>query len=549
MKINLGIVALIFVGWACQVRKQSTVRSIGEEQDPVEMEPKHDKTYKLKDKMAKADLAEVTKEQRIDYIKNAVIWTKPEREKVIKKQLYPKKLSKLDLTKELVCKFYEPKGFDDAPGGLSPKFLCDVPDPMDSSKVNTLKFKYSPVFPGAEFQFEPMTGSASSDLLRLFGYYADNETPVTVKCLGCPSPTGKNDPDVDPWKVTVGKRSGKVVNYTPQNITYNYASMEVKPPMYPILASQKSFWCQFTGKMGMSQCEGWSFEELFKHLPDDPAKKAAAAIQREGLVILMALIQHTDNKAGNQRLGCPYDKAEKDALGKFFCKEPVLMVQDAGRVFGSGKFATKVSLKPTRLFGIVPFVTVSGPVGTFSAVDYEAWKGVSVWKETGPNKCILQVGGSVSGTLFNIQVSKAGIDFVTGIIDGNPHFKEDITNIFEKNGFGQVYDRIQKHLDAGGMVLTSEKEYLTKREVPPSDWTSTFLDKVSKLKEKSGSCMPHPLAIDADDRANFSKNFLAIHFDTHRMSDNERDALGRASDPDVTGDTFGGDFWDSEEPN
>jgi hypothetical protein len=138
MKINLGIVALIFVGWSCQVRKQSTVRSIGEEQDPVEMEAKHDKTYKLKDKMAKADLAEVTKEQRIDYIKNAVIWTKPEREKVIKKQLYPKKLSKLDLTKELVCKFYEPRGFDDAPGGLSPKFLCDVPDPKDSSKVNTL---------------------------------------------------------------------------------------------------------------------------------------------------------------------------------------------------------------------------------------------------------------------------------------------------------------------------------------------------------------------------------------------------------------------------
>lgn len=202
MQVRIGILALFWVGLSCQVRKQSSVRSVGEDQSLVEKETKHDKTYKLKDKLAKADLAKISKEQRISYIKNAVIWNNPDRDKVTKKQLFPKKLSRLDLTKELVCNFYEPKGFDDPPGGLSPKFLCNVPDPKDPSKVNTLKFKYSPAFPGAEFQFEPMTGSASSDLLRLFGYYADNETPVTVKCLDCPSPTGENDVDVDPWKVT-----------------------------------------------------------------------------------------------------------------------------------------------------------------------------------------------------------------------------------------------------------------------------------------------------------------------------------------------------------
>lgn len=222
------------------------------------------------------------------------------------------------------------------------------------------------------------------------------------------------------------------------------------------------------------------------------------------------------------------------------------MVQDAGRVFGSGQFATKTAIKPTRLFGVIPFIKLSGPVGAFSAVDYEAWRKVAVWKENGLNKCILQVGGSVSGTLFNIQVSKAGIDFITGIIQRNPQFKEDLTNLFEKNGFGLVHERIQNHLASGGMVLTSEKEYLTKRPVESSEWATTFLNKISDLKEKSGTGKSSPTAIDADERANFAKNFLALGFNTH-MTDKEREALESASHHDIVGDDTGGDSWESVE--
>jgi hypothetical protein len=83
--------------------------------------------------------------------------------------------------------------------------------------------------------------------------------------------------------------------------------------------------------------QGWSWKEL------DTAN-GRPSYERDGLKLLGAFLQHSDNKPPQQRLAC--DKVHVDEKTQPFtttCEKPVMMVQDVGATFGGGGWFTSNS--------------------------------------------------------------------------------------------------------------------------------------------------------------------------------------------------------------
>jgi len=117
---------------------------------------------------------------------------------------------------------------------------------------------------------------------RLFwalGFAADRMYPVRVRCTGCPE-----DPSKSPLI------AGKVVEFDP-------AAIERKLPGRPMETKTDS---------------GWKWSELEDIGAEAPA---GARAHRDALKLLAAFVQHTDNKAANQRLLCPEgEESERTGL-------------------------------------------------------------------------------------------------------------------------------------------------------------------------------------------------------------------------------------------
>jgi hypothetical protein len=130
---------------------------------------------------------------------------------------------------------------------------------------------------------------------------------------------------------------------------------------------------------------GWTWSEL-----EDigPGAAPGARAQRDALKLLAAFVQHTDNKAANQRLLCP--KGEE--LGRTGCRRPVLMVSDLGLTFGHAGMLNKNA----------------------DSVSLATWTQMPVWKDRG--RCVARLKGSFTGSFSDPKISEAGRAFLAGLL-------------------------------------------------------------------------------------------------------------------------------------
>ena len=225
--------------------------------------------------------------------------------------------------------------------GATPKFTCVV------GKDDELKVKY-----GVE-NGEVYAEVATTRLLWALGFAADRVYPVRVACNGCSA-----DPHTN-------KRETK------NQVLFDPAAVERKTKGTAIEIAPDS---------------GWVWSEL------DEVQEAAGGApvaHRDALKLLAVFLQHTDNKAAQQRLVCVGGDEGEDST----CEETWMMVQDVGLTFG------RANLFNRRLI---------------ASVNFEQWSQVPIW--TDAPSCIGNLAPSQSGSLENPRISEAGRKFLADLL-------------------------------------------------------------------------------------------------------------------------------------
>jgi hypothetical protein len=228
-------------------------------------------------------------------------------------------------------------------GGHTPKFGCAI------TRGDTVKVRY-----GRE-NGEIFAGVAATRLLWALGFGADALYPVHVICRGCP-----------PEIAAEGKeQSGQVL--------FDVAAVERKMPGHELEAT------------GIGS--GWSWPEL--DLVDERAGGAPLE-QRDALKLLAVLLQHTDNKAEQQRLVCLDPKVDKAGAG---CMTPLLMLHDVGLTFGSADLLNRNPL---------------------ASVNFERWAKTAIWRDA--THCVGNLSASQTGTLSHPLILEGGRSFLAKLL-------------------------------------------------------------------------------------------------------------------------------------
>ena len=193
----------------------------------------------------------------------------------------------------------------------------------------------------------------ASRLLWALGFGADAAYPVRVICHGCSD---------DPWN----KRER-----THETHEFNIAIIERKAPGHEMHGDP----------------DGWSWTEL--NFVDD-TQGGAPRHQRDALKLLAVFIQHTDNKAVQQKLYCLPKGLTDDGT----CTRPFLLVHDVGLTFGHANYLNR---------------------NNTSSVNFEQWSETPVWRDK--EKCVGHLSKSSTGTLGDPKISEEGRAFLAGLLD------------------------------------------------------------------------------------------------------------------------------------
>jgi hypothetical protein len=226
--------------------------------------------------------------------------------------------------------------------GNSPKFDCVIP-PDDEVKV---KF--------GRDNGEVYAEVAATRLFWALGFPADRMYPVKVRCEGCPEGPGMPR-----------EKNGAPVLFDPASIERKFKGHEL-----------------IAGEPG-----GWAWPEL-----DDVQETAGGApmAQRDALKLLAVFVQHTDNKAPQQRLICVDQKAE----GRGTCEHPVMMVNDLGQTFGRSNLFNRDAV---------------------GSVNLDEWTAAKIWSD--PKRCIGYLPPSQTGTLQNPEIHESGRKFLSDLLE------------------------------------------------------------------------------------------------------------------------------------
>jgi hypothetical protein len=229
------------------------------------------------------------------------------------------------LNDKVTCDFDKPGA---KMGGKTPKFSCKLTK-VESSGGQTqtliadmdeepVKVKF-----GADNR-EVYAEVVSTRLMWALGYYADAWFPVRVVCNNCP-----DNPE---------SGSG-----SPATRNYDQATIVRKADGHKMY------------EVGKEE-EGWSWKELDQF-------NGRPTYERDGLKLLGAFMQHSDNKPPQQRLVCDHVKVDQ-TTNPFTttCGESRMLVQDVGATFGSGGW----------------FTSNGG-----AKVNLGNWSGKHLWKKTG----------------------------------------------------------------------------------------------------------------------------------------------------------------------
>lgn len=331
----------------------------------------------------KKSFTKVSPATRLDAIRRAQVWEKTD---IPSKDLKagPTGHGAFKPEETVNCKYLKKEM-----SGNSPKFTCVIP-PDDEVKV---KF-------GRE-NGEVYAEVAATRLFWALGFPADHMYPVRVLCDGCPSGA----------QTTRDNGSGAIV--------FDPASIERK----------------FKGRALETEPEsGWAWPELAKV---DEAAGGAPLAQRDALRLLAVFLQHTDNKAAQQRLVCAEekdekaekvekgekaekgeksekggkgekgkgeksDKGSKDAKAEKTekggdepggCAHPVMMVNDLGQTFGRSNLFNRDAV---------------------GSVNLDQWSKAHIWAD--PKLCIGELPPSQTGSLENPRISEGGRKFLADLL-------------------------------------------------------------------------------------------------------------------------------------
>lgn len=264
----------------------------------------------------------------------------------------------------VICDFTTPGS---KMGGKTPKFECKITSVVSpDGKVQTLTadMEEEPVkvkFGGEDN--EVFAEIVATRLMWALGYYADSWFPVQVECHNCPE------------NPVSGAGSASTRTYIPSNIVRKFS------------------WHKMT-ESGKDE-QGWSWKEL-------DSANGRPTYERDGLKLLAAFMQHSDNKPPQQRLACHKvaidDKTNPPTVT---CDKSVMLVQDVGATFGGGGLFTSNSTAKMNL---------------------KVWSDKKLWSSVGtdgaPKQCQASLSKSLTATdgLKDPKISEEGRRFDAGLM-------------------------------------------------------------------------------------------------------------------------------------
>ena len=129
------------------------------------------------------------------------------------------------------------------------------------------------------------------------------------------------------WSATIAQRTPRPVQGRLDTHTFDPATIVRKFPWHKMTESGK-------------EDQGWSWKEL------DTAN-GRPTYERDGLKLLAAFMQHSDNKPPQQRLVCrKCGCRQRRPPPTTTCDKSVMLVQDVGATFGTGgAFTSNTSAK------------------------------------------------------------------------------------------------------------------------------------------------------------------------------------------------------------
>jgi len=272
------------------------------------------------------------------------------------------------LNDEVTCTFDKPGS---EMNGNTPKFSCTITRVTDAGgAVQTLVADMDEEAVKVKFgasNREVYAEVVSTRLLWALGYYADSWFPVRVICEGCPE----------------NPESGSGVRGTRR---FEQATIVRK------LDGRKMY------EVGHEE-EGWSWKEL-------ETANGRPSYERDGLKLIGAFIQHSDNKPEQQRLVC--DGVTVDQSTNPFtttCDESKMVVQDVGATLGGGGWFTRE---------------------TSAKMNLDEWSAKKLWNKAGNAAtseaevpaCEAQLRKSFSATdgLSDPIISEEGRRFAAGLM-------------------------------------------------------------------------------------------------------------------------------------
>ncbi|HKI12225.1 MAG TPA: hypothetical protein VKA02_08925 [Candidatus Acidoferrum sp.] len=275
----------------------------------------------------------------------------------------------LHLGDKVYCDFDKPGS---QMGGKTPKFACKftrvesvggqvqvLTPQMDEGEP--VKIKYGST------DNEIYAEVVSTRLMWALGFYADSWFPVHVECNNCPA-------DLESGSGVKSTRSFDAAT-TVRKYSGHKMYEEGKPD------------------------EGWSWKEFeqYNGRPDS---------EKDGLRLLAAFIQHSDNKAPQQRLICKGVKVDQSTQPfTTTCKESKMLIQDVGATFGGGgAFTSNDSAK----------------------MNLQEWSGKKLWNKTGKPgmsdtdcpvcEAVLSKSWSATDGLSDPIITEEGRRFLAGLM-------------------------------------------------------------------------------------------------------------------------------------
>lgn len=265
---------------------------------------------------------------------------------------------------KVICDFTTPGS---KMGGKTPKFECKITSVVSTNgQVQSLT---------PDMEEEPVKvkfGSGDNEvfaeivatrLMWALGYYADSWFPVQVECHNCPE------------NPISGSGTPATRTYIPANIVRKFS------------------WRKMTESS--KDDEGWSWKEL-------ETENGRPTYERDGLELLAAFMQHSDNKPPQQRLTCHKVEINDNAQPpSVTCDKSVMLVQDVGATFGGGGWFTSNSSAKMNL---------------------SQWSHKKLWNSAGtegaPKQCQAVLRKSLTATngLNNPNISEEGRRFDAGLM-------------------------------------------------------------------------------------------------------------------------------------